>query len=118
MKIIPERIIKDCNDCPNKYDWNASHGCEADYSTGGVTENSMKKCPLEDAPEKPHMMIKSRNGLMANLKYIAESPSPEYGGFHPQVVETAKKAIEEIETLKYTIKILLDLKELEANRDR
>ena len=31
--------------------------------------------------------------LISNLEYMADSPPREYGGFHPQVVKTAKAAL-------------------------
>jgi hypothetical protein len=35
--------------------------------------------------------------LVASLRYIADSPDQEYGGFHPQTIQTAKEAISAIE---------------------
>ena len=34
--------------------------------------------------------------LLEELKYIAESPATEHGGFHPRVVAAAKGAIERL----------------------
>jgi len=34
--------------------------------------------------------------LLAELKYIADSPLPEHGGFHPRVVAAAKGAVERL----------------------
>lgn len=31
--------------------------------------------------------------LREGLEYIANSPAPEYGGFHPKAVETARAAL-------------------------
>ncbi len=41
--------------------------------------------------------------VLAELKYIAESPALKYGGFHEQTVATAKRAIEEITHLRETL---------------
>jgi len=38
--------------------------------------------------------------VIDGLKYIAESPSREHGGFHPQTVQIAKDALAEIERLR------------------
>lgn len=47
---------------------------------------------------------KAKCDVLAELKYIAASPLPEHGGFHPQVVLTAKRAIREIRKLKGLLK--------------
>lgn len=39
----------------------------------------------------------------ASLQYIADSPSPEHGGFHPQAVQTAKDALVEIHRLREAV---------------
>ena len=38
--------------------------------------------------------------VKSGLQYIADSPAQENGGFHPQTVETAKKALARIEELE------------------
>jgi hypothetical protein len=98
-KVIPEQIVESCWDCPSD-------------KTCSVGHRSIipKDCPLKDwEPQGDTMPIKERIGikttpissdreLLNNLKYIIESPAYEYGGFHPQVVETAKAALKEITT--------------------
>ena len=43
---------------------------------------------------------------MEGLRYIAESPSREHGGFHPEAIKTAQAAIKEIERLRGALKII------------
>ena len=43
------------------------------------------------------------NDLISELTNISESPLPEYGGFHPRVVATARAALEEIQNLQMEI---------------
>lgn len=38
--------------------------------------------------------------VLDGLRYIADSPPPEFGGFHPEAVQTAIWAIAEIERLR------------------
>jgi hypothetical protein len=45
-------------------------------------------------------MKNSRSRAVAGLKYIAASPQPEHGGFHPQTVTIAKLALAKIEKLQ------------------
>jgi len=40
------------------------------------------------------------DNILENLKYIANSPDREHGGFHPNTVNIAKEAIEQIERLE------------------
>ncbi len=40
------------------------------------------------------------NELIERLQYIADSPDREHGGFHPEVVQTAKDAIAELTALR------------------
>lgn len=54
--------------------------------------------------------------LQANLKYIADSPPQEAGGFHPQTVETARAASDRIAALLAENEALR--KELAALRER
>jgi hypothetical protein len=49
---------------------------------------------------------KERAEAMSRLKYVAESPAPEYGGFHPELVITAKKAMRVIKKLSKTERAL------------
>ena len=42
--------------------------------------------------------VNTTKALISNLEYIADSPAREYGGFHPQVVETAQAALRFIKT--------------------
>lgn len=44
--------------------------------------------------------------LDLQLAYIAASPPREHGGFHPQVVETAKAAIAELASLRERVREL------------
>jgi hypothetical protein len=41
--------------------------------------------------------------VIADLQYIADSPAPEHGGFHPNAVQTAKAAIDEIHRLRIAL---------------
>jgi len=43
---------------------------------------------------------KESDPLLAELKYIADSPAQEHGGFHPRVVAAAQGALAEIGRLK------------------
>jgi hypothetical protein len=44
--------------------------------------------------------------VKAGLKYIADSPPREHGGFHPQTVDIAKQALARIEYLEGAIRSL------------
>ena len=57
--------------------------------------------------------------LLTRLQYIADSPAPEHGGFHTNLVQMAKDAIEEIKLLRDQIKIYQDVLQCirEAFRD-
>jgi hypothetical protein len=47
-------------------------------------------------------MIKqlSKKEVINRLKYIADSPSQQKGGFHPETIKTAKAAIKILEKTK------------------
>ena len=45
---------------------------------------------------KPWTMKQTLDGL----RYIAKSPKPEHGGFHPQTVAIAKSALHHIKRLR------------------
>ena len=60
--------------------------------------------------------------ILRGLRYIAESPAREFGGFHPEATKTAKAAIEEIErlrreTVEECAKIADELLELATDED-
>lgn len=40
------------------------------------------------------------NELIERLQYIADSPDREHGGFHPEVVQTARDAIAELTAVR------------------
>lgn len=48
--------------------------------------------------------------LLDALRYIANSPAREHGGFHPSAVLTAKRAIREILRLRRKLKRIWVLK--------
>lgn len=50
--------------------------------------------------QAPPSIIGQVEDVLSGLAYIADSPSEEHGGFHPNAVETAKKAIALIEALR------------------
>lgn len=100
-KLIPAQIINSTKDCTNPM-------CNCGGTVGEVFPSC---CPLQDAPELDEI-----NNVINGLQYIADSPSQEYGGFHPDAIETAKSALKiikaivpEIEESKngYKFKIIL-----------
>lgn len=46
--------------------------------------------------------------ILEGLRYIADSPAREHGGFHPEVVRTAKAAIERVGELQEELQAVLD----------
>ncbi len=44
-------------------------------------------------------MGETTQGVLDGLRYIADSPAQEHGGFHPNAVQTAKLAILHIDAL-------------------
>lgn len=62
-------------------------------------------------PQRGALSVTSGSGLTTHeitdgLEYIATSPTPEFGGFHPNTVRIAKGALEEIARLRDAYKRL------------
>ena len=47
----------------------------------------------------------TREGVLRQLQYIMDSHKPEYGGFHPNTVKTAKDAVDYIERLEKALRL-------------
>ena len=52
MKVIPEKIIKSCNECPNFRNTAYKKFCTEKNTSPAYTEIA-DDCPLEDVPSKP-----------------------------------------------------------------
>jgi len=49
--------------------------------------------------------------LFGELEYLAASPAPEHGGFHPRITATASAALVEIKKLRALLQHMLDVAE-------
>ncbi len=84
----------------------------------GHQEYKCPECAYEyDSPERFTCPVCNcpAPDVLAELRYITQSPSREYGGFHDQTVVTAKNAVEEITQLRTENTMLRRMIELNSN---
>ena len=47
-----------------------------------------------------------RSELLSMLAYIADSPAPEHGGFHPEAIAIAQAALERMKAMKREYQVI------------